>query len=626
VAWTQNHNLPLSRESYGEIADEVENDRRRQVLEIGSLAMFAVAAVTAVRMWTLDLTSQVIALGITVVACSLNLVWSRLGGPVDRIGNLSVAIFYGLILNNILSTGGYYDTHFNWICAVPLGAALLVSLRSSCYWAVIVGVTTVCFWYVSGSGIEIPNLIPIEERHDQALFNRLMFIAGVTLLSMSFSITQRRTERSLAERNRALRLEAQCVQLLQHAAIAANESDDFDVAIDTCVDRVMQTTGWKVGLVWEPIAEGSDEWGLLDRVHAAEGCDVTELIDRSRAYKVEPGVQALGRVRSTSTPEWAAGQDLEMDPSPRAQAAIAVGLHSAVAIPVAVRGTVLRIIEFFGPEANEPEARLIDVLCDVGQQLGRVAQRVQLQASVRQSQKLESVGQLAAGIAHEINNPMAYVRANLGMLQQDWKEIHDLAKLEIGSERIQSQLQDCDELIAESLDGVDRTISIVRDMREFARDGGGSPERVAIEELVEGSLRVASSAKPMGASIETRLEPGLEIECMTTRMRQVVLNLVMNAFQAIEQNGHLRITSRSQDDRVLITIEDDGHGIEERDREHIFDPFYTTKPVGQGTGLGLYISFEIVRWHGGTIDVESNPGMGSKFTIELPALNSEEEG
>jgi signal transduction histidine kinase len=77
---------------------------------------------------------------------------------------------------------------------------------------------------------------------------------------------------------------------------------------------------------------------------------------------------------------------------------------------------------------------------------------------------------------------------------------------------------------------------------------------------------------------------------------------------------------------VLITIEDDGHGIEERDREHIFDPFYTTKPVGQGTGLGLYISFEIVRWHGGTIDVESNPGMGSKFTIELPALNSEEEG
>ena len=96
----------------------------------------------------------------------------------------------------------------------------------------------------------------------------------------------------------------------------------------------------------------------------------------------------------------------------------------------------------------------------------------------------------------------------------------------------------------------------------------------------------------------------------------------MNAFQALDKNGHLRITSRSENGRVQISIEDDGHGISEDDREHIFEPFYTTKPVGQGTGLGLYISFEIVRWHGGSIEVHSNPGVGTRFTLDLPARSA----
>jgi len=158
----------------------------------------------------------------------------------------------------------------------------------------------------------------------------------------------------------------------------------------------------------------------------------------------------------------------------------------------------------------------------------------------------------------------------------------------------------------------------VRDMREFARDGTGRSENVAINELIESSLRVASSAKPMGTVVETRLEPGLVIECMPTRMRQVFLNLIMNAFHALSDNGHLRISSVAADDQVIVTIQDDGHGIDERDREHIFEPFYTTKPVGQGTGLGLYISFEIVRSHGGSIEVESNPGIGTRFILSLP--------
>jgi signal transduction histidine kinase len=101
-------------------------------------------------------------------------------------------------------------------------------------------------------------------------------------------------------------------------------------------------------------------------------------------------------------------------------------------------------------------------------------------------------------------------------------------------------------------------------------------------------------------------------------MRQVFLNLVMNAFQALREGGNLRITGETSEERVLVSFRDDGHGIEERDLEHIFEPFYTTKPAGQGTELNLFISFEIVRWHGGTIEVGSTPGCGACFTINLP--------
>jgi signal transduction histidine kinase len=588
--------------------------------------MILLAGAVAYQMWVLEITTLFVALGTTVAACSLNLVWLRLGAPVERVGNLSIGIFFGLILTSVLSTGGFYDPNFAWLYAIPLAAALLVDMKSSCCWAAIVVATTVGFWAIAGMSIDLPNMVPTEARHQQALFTRVSSIASLMVLALSFAATQRRTERSLAQRNHALHLEAQCVQLLQHAAIAANESDDFDAAIDTCVERVMQTTGWKVGLVWEPISEGSREWGLLERVRTSEAFEAEELVDICRAYRVEPGEFALGRVRSTAKPEWASGSELELDPSPRAQAAVATGLHTAIAIPVAVRGTVLRIVEFFGPESEAPDERLIEILCEVGDQLGRVAERVRLQASVRQSQKLESVGQLAAGIAHEINNPMAYVRANLGMLQQEWKEINERVKMETGSSQIQEQIEGCEELISESLDGVERTVAIVRDMREFARDGGGSVEEVAIEELVESSLRVASSAKPTGAIVETRLEPGLVIECMSTRMRQVFLNLVMNAFHAIGERGRIRITSKGDGDRIIVSIEDDGHGIDERDREHIFEPFYTTKPAGQGTGLGLYISFEIVQWHGGTIQVDSKPGLGTKFILDLPSRAPVDQG
>jgi signal transduction histidine kinase len=580
--------------------------------------MFSIAAAAAYRMWILDIKSLVVALGVTVAVCGLNLVWLRRGGSVAHVGNLSVGIFYSFIVLSVAVTGGFYGSNIAWFCAVPIGAALLVDIRSSLYWTGGAALTTLGFWFSAGLDLDFGNLIPVDQRHGQALFNQISLLAAVMIFTYSFAATQRRTERSLADRNAALHLEAQCVQLLRHAAVSASESDDFDIVIEDCVRRVIETTGWKVGLIWEPLSDGTGEWGCRERAAISEPFAAVALIELSRAHRVQRGRLALGRVIATGRPEWDAGSHLEPESSPRARAATESGLNFAVAIPVSVRGGVVRIVEFFGQQSEPPDERLIDVLCDVGRQLGRVAERDRLHESVRQSQKLESVGQLAAGIAHEINNPMAYVRANLGMLHEEWKEICDFTKSHPDLAPLRDQIAGCEELIAESLEGVDRTVAIVRDMREFARDGSVTTERIRVEELIESSLRIAASAMPAGASVECELEPALEIECIPTRMRQVFLNLVMNAFQALREGGNLRITGETSEERVLVSFRDDGHGIEERDLEHIFEPFYTTKPAGQGTGLGLFISFEIVRWHGGTIEVGSTPGCGACFTINLP--------
>lgn len=610
---------PQTAEDSNDPGVVVERDRRVQALDMGTRAMFVVAAVAAYRMWSVGATSVLFAVAAAVIACGLNLLSLRSGASVTRVGNLSVATLFALLLITVSATGGFYDPNFAFLAVIPIAAALLVDLRSSVYWAAATAVTTLLFWQLTGWGVEFPNVIPESERHAEALAKRLSLLAAIVGLAGSFAVAQRRTERSLERRNRQLRLEANCVQLLQFAAVAANEADDFDSAIDTCVKRVSQTGGWRLGLVWEPTSDASGEFHWQGRSRTADSYQCPDLIAATRGHRVRPGRLALGRVLESGQPEWAGAAELAAETSPRGVAALRAGLCCALAVPVVAQGRVLRILEFFGTEEADLDPRLIEVLCDVGRQLGLVAERVRLQESVQRSQKLESVGQLAAGIAHEISNPMAYVRSNLGMLEDEWEEIHRLAKSGENPADLESRVADCKELIAESLDGVDRTVAIVRDVRDFARDGGAETDRVDIAELVQSSLRVAASARPTGAIVVAELEPGLEVDGLLTRLRQVVLNLVLNAMHAIAEGGTLRIRTVREGGDVVIRVEDNGHGILPNDRERIFEPFFTTKAVGQGTGLGLYISHEIVRWHGGTISVESTPGVGSCFTVRLPA-------
>jgi signal transduction histidine kinase len=231
------------------------------------------------------------------------------------------------------------------------------------------------------------------------------------------------------------------------------------------------------------------------------------------------------------------------------------------------------------------------------------------------SGRLAAVGELAAGIAHEINNPISYVRSNLGLLGQHWRTLsEELAKAR-RTDAVGEVIAEGDALLDESLSGIDRVAAIVRDVRAISHAGGGERRRVDLRPVLERVARVA------GHNFEARIELVLgelpPIFGSPQELEQVFLNLVMNAGQATRTGGRVRIAAATEGPELVVAVEDDGVGIAPEHLDRIFDPFFTTKPQGEGTGLGLAISYQIVRKHGGRIRVSSSPA-GTAFVVRLP--------
>jgi PAS domain S-box-containing protein len=245
-----------------------------------------------------------------------------------------------------------------------------------------------------------------------------------------------------------------------------------------------------------------------------------------------------------------------------------------------------------------------------------VSDRRTLEEGLRRSQKLESVGQLAAGIAHEINNPMAFVRTNLAVLREEW---HVLRKELAGdAPELRERFSECEALIDESLEGIERTIAIARDMREFAHSGGVDRAAVDVNQLVEGCVRFASPHCRGATRIDESYGEVPPVWGSAGQLRQVFVNLLVNGLQAVGQVGTVRVETVLAGEWAVVRISDDGQGVRPEHLDRLFDPFFTTKPAGEGTGLGLYVSHEIVRGHGGEITVESTPGQGAAFEVRLP--------
>jgi signal transduction histidine kinase len=272
-----------------------------------------------------------------------------------------------------------------------------------------------------------------------------------------------------------------------------------------------------------------------------------------------------------------------------------------------------------------PVAIASQMLCDRrGSPLGLVlvlrdlTEVAELRDRLLLSGRLAAVGELAAGIAHEINNPLAFVRANLSMLRQNWGSLTAELEKEGASAAAAALVAEGEELVDESLEGVDRAVAIVRDVRGLARGGSGHGELSDLHALIDGVLRMASPQLRERIRIERSYGAIQPVRGAPQELQQVFLNLVLNAAQAIGDAGTIRIATELDGDCVVVHVEDDGCGIAPEHLERIFDPFFTTKPVGEGSGLGLGIAHGIVRSHGGEIAVASREGGGSRFSVLLP--------
>ncbi len=251
------------------------------------------------------------------------------------------------------------------------------------------------------------------------------------------------------------------------------------------------------------------------------------------------------------------------------------------------------------------------------------------QRQLYQADKLASVGQLAAGMAHEINNPVGFARSNLAtarryvaLLQQLEVRVRDGDSAALAAwwaqEDLSFVLEDFSSLVAESMDGLDRVARIVADLKAFSRIDDGQRQRVDLNDNLRAACHVVEPwlAGRIGLTFEPGALPG--VECDPGHINQMLLNLLRNAIQSIEGDGLIRIDSQVCDTGVQIHIADSGCGMSPEVLARAFDPFFTTRPVGAGVGLGLTVSRDIVLSHGGTIVLDSVPGQGTRVTINLP--------
>jgi signal transduction histidine kinase len=228
------------------------------------------------------------------------------------------------------------------------------------------------------------------------------------------------------------------------------------------------------------------------------------------------------------------------------------------------------------------------------------------------------VGQLAAGIAHEINNPTSWVRANLNQLRSTWERLPKWLPARGSDADLDRVLDEGRELIDESVEGIEHTAAVVRAVRGFAQRGSGVREPVDLNVIVRDVLRIAQPHLSGRISVTLALGDVPPVPGSPQELRQVLLHLMMNARQAISSEGSIQISTRRAGDWACVEVADDGCGIAPEDLDRIFDPFFTTRPEGEGTGLGLAISYEIARAHGGELRAESSAGRGARLTLRIP--------
>ena len=257
------------------------------------------------------------------------------------------------------------------------------------------------------------------------------------------------------------------------------------------------------------------------------------------------------------------------------------------------------------------------------------------QQALIQQEKMASVGFLASGIAHEINNPLGYSLSNMSVLSEyieelvsaiqtvrDDASIAETSKAPLSSESVVEVLIDMPDLVAESLDGLKAVKQIVSDLRGFARTNTAELTETNVNDCLTTTMNVLAAEIKRKAVLHVELKSTQLIDANAGKLNQVFANLIINAVHASPDKGNLYITTRDEGHQVVIDISDDGEGVPEEHRTEIFSPFFTSKPVGEGTGLGLSIAYAIiVEEHQGSLELAADgQGRGATFRIRLNAM------
>ncbi len=415
--------------------------------------------------------------------------------------------------------------------------------------------------------------------------------------------------------------------------------------------KILETIGlsldWDLGMFWrvDPHAQRLRCAATWRR----ESIDLATFDAMTREAVLERGAGMPGRVWMQASPEWV--PDIAAGPGHGRESIGALnGLHAAFAVPILLHGDCLGVLEFFSHEVRPKDPATLDMMTSLGSQLGQFIERHQMRARVVQSEKLASLGMLSAGVAHEINNPLAYIANNLAVLERDLRfllEILDLygrghdgfeaARPDLAREvaRLADEFdlayvkENLGKLLHSTRQGVKRVADIVQNLRGFARLDRAAVDQANVHEAIRTALdMIRGRIDRRGITIEERFGDDVpEVAGSPAQLNQVFLNLLVNALQAIETthrpDGRITITTAADDEDVVVEVADNGCGIPVDVLPQIFDPFFTTKAVGDGTGLGLSITHGMVHDQGGRLEVESEPGQGTRFRVYLAVDRAE---
>ena len=460
----------------------------------------------------------------------------------------------------------------------------------------------------------------------------------------------------LGRRNQALEMFSSIVHI-------TDEQEDDQQILQSFIEIFCTTYEWTVGhIVW---LQDTKETNKVELVSSSIGFQSLAL--ETADVKVDFSTLQYPKQKCLVDDVWRNGQIIWHDALPTNYEIGQLGalnLNSCLGVPIYRYNflVAVAVAEFYSIKTIKRTKSMLSIIDMVATQIGTIMERHysrtqltqnyhQLQEMYRelkstqqklvQSSKMASIGQMAAGIAHEINNPIAFISSNTTVLEKYsklFKELLDkydnllerqaepevFAQLQVEISQFKAQnnmafiAEDLELLLKDSLEGMDRVSSIVAGLKNFARMHDVKMQLMDVNECILSAIKLVWNQIKYSCAVKKQLQAASLIECHPGQLTQVVINLIINASQAMTDKGNITIRSYEEDNWIIVKIEDDGNGIPEENISKLFDPFFTTKPIGTGTGLGLSICFGIIEKHHGKISVSSELGRGTCFTLSLP--------